>query len=97
MKKTSTIGIIGQGFVGSAVYEGLKEHYHIQTFDINLEFKFPCKFNTSAIEGSLYGASLTCNVPCISLIHCIKFIGILSSFLTIRSNGGPITNDSYFV
>ena len=41
MKKTKTIGIIGQGFVGSAVYEGLKEHYHIQTYDINLECTQP--------------------------------------------------------
>jgi UDPglucose 6-dehydrogenase len=29
-----TIGIIGQGFVGTAVFEGLKEHYNIETFDI---------------------------------------------------------------
>ena len=39
--KKDTIGIIGQGFVGSAVYEGLKEHYHIQTYDINLECTQP--------------------------------------------------------
>ena len=29
-----TLGIIGQGFVGTAVFEGLKEHYNIETFDI---------------------------------------------------------------
>ncbi len=29
------IGIIGQGFVGSAIREGLKEHYKINTFDID--------------------------------------------------------------
>ena len=28
------IGIIGQGFVGSAVFEGLKEHYVVETYDI---------------------------------------------------------------
>ncbi len=39
--KNDTIGIIGQGFVGSAVYEGLKEHYHIQTYDINGECTQP--------------------------------------------------------
>ena len=39
--KKDTIGIIGQGFVGSAVYEGLKEHYHIQTYDINGECTQP--------------------------------------------------------
>ena len=39
--KNDTIGIIVQGFVGSAVYEGLKEHYHIQTYDINGECTQP--------------------------------------------------------
>ena len=39
--KKDTIGIKGQGFVGSAVYEGLKEHYHIQTYDINGECTQP--------------------------------------------------------
>ena len=29
-----TIGIIGQGFVGTAVNEGLAKHYNIETFDI---------------------------------------------------------------
>tara|TARA_Y100001972_G_scaffold18773_2_gene21488 strand:+ start:2571 stop:3425 length:855 start_codon:yes stop_codon:yes gene_type:complete len=28
------LGIIGQGFVGTAVFEGLKEYYNIETFDI---------------------------------------------------------------
>jgi nucleotide sugar dehydrogenase len=31
MKK---IGIVGQGFVGTAVYEGLKQHFKIETYDI---------------------------------------------------------------
>jgi UDP-glucose 6-dehydrogenase len=29
------IGIIGQGFVGTAVNEGLKSFHHIETYDIN--------------------------------------------------------------
>ena len=28
------IGIIGQGFVGTAIYEGLRNFYHIETYDI---------------------------------------------------------------
>ena len=28
------IGIVGQGFVGTAVYEGLKQHFKIETYDI---------------------------------------------------------------
>ena len=36
MKKT-TIGIIGQGFVGTAVNEGLAKHYYIHTYDIAKE------------------------------------------------------------
>lgn len=30
----TTIGIVGQGFVGTAVFEGLKEHYKVETYDI---------------------------------------------------------------
>ena len=30
------IGIVGQGFVGTAVYEGLKQHHKIETYDIAL-------------------------------------------------------------
>jgi len=30
----TTLGIIGQGFVGTAVNEGLAKHYNIETFDI---------------------------------------------------------------
>ena len=28
------IGIVGQGFVGTAVHEGLKQHFKIETYDI---------------------------------------------------------------
>ena len=35
MKKS--IGIIGQGFVGSAIREGLKDYYNVLTFDIDTE------------------------------------------------------------
>ena len=31
------IGIIGQGFVGTAVNEGLKNFFNIETYDINKE------------------------------------------------------------
>ena len=34
MKKITTIGIIGQGFVGTAVNEGLKKSFNIETFDL---------------------------------------------------------------
>ena len=35
MKKKTNIGIIGQGFVGSAIREGLKNFYKIRTYDID--------------------------------------------------------------
>ena len=35
MAKRKTIGIVGQGFVGTAVNEGLAKHYNIETFDID--------------------------------------------------------------
>jgi len=34
MNMVKELGIIGQGFVGSAVFEGLKKHYDIETYDI---------------------------------------------------------------
>jgi nucleotide sugar dehydrogenase len=34
MPKQHTIGIVGQGFVGTAVNEGLAKHYNIETYDI---------------------------------------------------------------
>ena len=34
MAKKSIIGIVGQGFVGTAVNDGLAKHYNIETFDI---------------------------------------------------------------
>ena len=35
MSNTFEIGIIGQGFVGSAIFEGLKNFYNVRTFDID--------------------------------------------------------------
>jgi len=37
MAKKSIIGIVGQGFVGTAVNEGLAKFYNIETFDIAKE------------------------------------------------------------
>ena len=36
------IGIIGQGFVGTATYEGLKEHFSVYTYDKFLKEKSNC-------------------------------------------------------
>jgi len=38
MKKT-TIGVIGQGFVGNAIYQGFKDYYDMLTYDKYLEDK----------------------------------------------------------
>lgn len=35
LNNTTTIGIIGQGFVGSAIREGLKNFYNVITYDID--------------------------------------------------------------
>ena len=43
-----TIGIIGQGFVGSAVYEGMKNHFDILAFD-----KDPNKFDDAVMYDTL--------------------------------------------
>tara|TARA_Y100000114_G_scaffold109831_1_gene103392 strand:+ start:195 stop:1061 length:867 start_codon:yes stop_codon:yes gene_type:complete len=45
------IGIVGQGFVGTAVNEGLKKHYEIETFDL-VEEKSTCKSIKELVEKS---------------------------------------------
>ena len=37
IEKNITIGIVGQGFVGSAIYEGLKNFHKILTYDLEEE------------------------------------------------------------
>ena len=39
------IGIVGQGFVGTAVREGLKEHHNVHTYD-----KFKTKSSTMSLK-----------------------------------------------
>ena len=31
------LGIVGLGYVGTAVYEGLKDHHNVNTFDVAKE------------------------------------------------------------
>ena len=38
----NNIGIIGQGFVGTATSEGLKEHFQVYTYDKFLDKKSNC-------------------------------------------------------
>jgi len=37
-----SVGIIGQGFVGTATYEGLREHFNVHTYDKFLKEKSNC-------------------------------------------------------
>lgn len=45
------VGIVGQGFVGSAIYEGLKNHHAVNTFDIVRE-KSTCKTLQTLVKRS---------------------------------------------
>lgn len=47
------IGIVGQGFVGSAVYEGFKDHFEILRYD---------KYNTEKSNSDLEGLVQNCEV-----------------------------------
>ena len=38
----NNVGIIGQGFVGTATYEGLREHLEVYTYDKFLQEKSNC-------------------------------------------------------
>jgi len=43
MSIKETIGIVGQGFVGTAIREGLKKHYRLETYDKFISDKSTCK------------------------------------------------------
>jgi UDPglucose 6-dehydrogenase len=47
-----TIGIVGQGFVGSAVREGMKNYFHIETLDIDPEKNTTCKDMRELVDKS---------------------------------------------
>jgi UDPglucose 6-dehydrogenase len=42
LKMNNSIGIIGQGFVGTATHEGLRDHFEVYTYDKFLEEKSTC-------------------------------------------------------
>ena len=46
----TTLGIIGQGFVGTAVNEGLAKHYDIETYDLD---KDKCTVDYSLSENNI--------------------------------------------
>ena len=41
--KMNSFGIIGNGFVGNAIYQGMKSHYEIKAYDVD-ESKSNCTF-----------------------------------------------------
>ncbi len=49
------IGIIGQGFVGSAIREGLRNFYNILTYDINPDIKWESNRALSEAIGYILG------------------------------------------
>ena len=53
MSKKRVIGIVGQGFVGSAIREGLKAFYSIETYDIRKELSTCDSLNTLVKKSSM--------------------------------------------
>ena len=45
-----TIGIVGQGFVGSAIREGMKSYFQVETLDIDPEKNTTCKNITEIVD-----------------------------------------------
>ncbi len=35
MQKQTDIGIIGKGFVGNAIFQGLNHYYNVKTYDVD--------------------------------------------------------------
>lgn len=83
MKK---IGIIGQGFVGSAVKEGMKNCYDVRTYDINGNCNEPSLKSLIENVNELFlclPTPMRKNGECdLSIVReCLKDISIISTFL----------------
>jgi len=81
MKKT-TIGVIGQGFVGNAVYQGFKDYYNVLTYDKYLEDK-----SNSTLEDIVKNSDIifTCvPTPMTDIGNC--YVGIVEEVLEDVNN-----------
>ena len=80
------IGIIGQGFVGTAVKEGMKNYYDVRTFDINGNCNEPSLQSLIENVNELFLCLPTpmkksgeCDLSIVR--ECLKNISIISTFL----------------
>ena len=48
-----SFGILGNGFVGNAVFQGMKEHYKIRIYDIDMK-KSNCSFDNFDEESIIF-------------------------------------------
>ena len=102
----NTIGIIGQGFVGSAVREGFKSFYDIHTYDLredlrNCEsilevankcmFIFVCLPTPMKNDGSCYTGIVENTI--IDLNEACRSNGLKSRVLIVKSTVPPGTTD----
>ena len=80
--KDTTIGVIGQGFVGNAIYQGFKDYYSVLTYDKFIEDK-----SNSTLEEVVKGADVifVCvPTPMTDIGSC--FVGIVEEVLQDVNN-----------
>ena len=102
-----TIGIIGQGFVGSAVREGLKDFYDVHTYDLredlrNCEsilevvskcmFVFVCLPTPMRSDGSCYTGIVERMI--VDLNEACRSNGLKNRILIVKSTVPPGTTDT---
>jgi UDPglucose 6-dehydrogenase len=80
------IGVIGQGFVGTAVREGMKNHYDVRTFDINGNCNEPSLRSLIENVNEIFlclPTPMRKNGECdLSIVkECLRDISIISTFL----------------
>ena len=62
MQKQTDIGIIGKGFVGNAIFQGLNHYYNVKTYDVDPKkssHTFDDVINTSGLSNVQLPLSLS--------------------------------------
>ena len=102
----STIGIVGQGFVGTAVNEGLAKFYNIETFDIAKEstcnsleelYKkstviFVCVPTPMEKDGTCHLGIIT---PVLEELNEISYLNLADKVVVVKSTIPPGTTDKW--
>lgn len=88
------IGIIGQGFVGSAVYKTLSKHQRISTYDINREICNTSSINLLIDESDIIFVCLPTPMTAVGRCYTGIIEGVLDKINTYASPGKIVVTKS---